>query len=58
MQLRGPSAAQLAEVWRPGAGLVTAVSVDGLSVDAAAYFVIDPSFTDTGVYAPSLINQG
>ena len=40
------------------AALVTAISIDGVSVDAAAYFVIQPSFSSAGVYAPSLISQG
>lgn len=53
-----PDLQQPCDRWLDAAGLVTAVSVAGLSVDAAAYFVIDPSFSAAGVYTPSLINQG
>ena len=37
---------------------MTAVEVNGVPVDAAAYFVIRPSFNSSGGYDPTLIDQG
>lgn len=39
-------------------GIQTPVSIDDVSYNSLAYFVIEPAFDEEDVYTPTILNQG